>query len=480
MDTHFPIRLLGSKLNPDEHRIGELIKRVLEETEDLDSGLRNPQEPATSQALRVSQIMEVLNLRETQQHRGFKIPQSIQLEEPEDAVHAALRAHSFEQLGHLALSLNMWKTAVSLSGSKCPSDWLYEYERIKRACDHIPADKTMPPVERRAAAGLSLASFRHKYSQQQQAVVITGLGPHLVSDQGHAWLLSNVPNKQVGVYKHGTHQSRDSDTDVVFMKIGEYLNHLEASPNDSLYLYDTSIPKSVASLLEHLRIPRYFCHDYRTQCMDSAPWAHNWPSLFVGAKGSSSSLHVDQWHGNFWMVVVSGRKRWVLFHPEDTALLYPSWSRGTLAPAFPSLQELEQNPERYPDFVRARRTEVIVSAGDVLFVPGGTPHFVENLDITIAYAGNYIDESNIETALEDIRVLGLRDPVFKSAFDALNRVEFDQTVGCHDELLSEHQLVVPFEDYVSGVSASWPLNPVLNCSFHQPPSDEKVRVSDEL
>ena len=39
-------------------------------------------------------------------------------------------------------------------------------------------------------------------------------------------------------------------------------------------------------------------------------------------------------HGNFWMVMVSGRKRWILFHPDDVALLYPDWSRGTVCVAY--------------------------------------------------------------------------------------------------------------------------------------------------
>jgi len=60
----------------------------------------------------------------------------------------------------------------------------------------------------------------------------------------------------------------------------------------------------------------------------------SWPSLFVGAAGTCSSLHVDQWHGHFWMVMVAGRKRWTLFHPDDIEMLYPDYSRGTLYVAF--------------------------------------------------------------------------------------------------------------------------------------------------
>ena len=85
-----------------------------------------------------------------------------------------------------------------------------------------------------------------------------------------------------------------------------------------------------------------------------------------------------------------------MFHPADVDLLYPSYARGTLAPAFPSLRELETDQRKYPLFAKARKTVVVISAGEVLWVPGGTPHFVENLDHSIAYAGNFVDGSNYD------------------------------------------------------------------------------------
>ena len=72
------------------------------------------------------------------------------------------------------------------------------------------------------------------------------------------------------------------------------------------------------------------------------------------------------------MYCLFGCKRWTLFHPDDIALLYPDWSHGGLHPRFPSLYELQARPDRYPLFRTARRREVIIHPGEVLFVPGGT------------------------------------------------------------------------------------------------------------
>ena len=104
--------------------------------------------------------------------------------------------------------------------------------------------------------------------------------------------------------------------------------------------------------------------------------------MFIGLKGTGSSLHIDSFNANFWMLQVEGRKKWVFFHPDDVPLLYPTWERGTMDPNFPPLEDLRANP-KYHLFHRARQYEIILEPGEVLFVPAGTPHYVDNLTLTI-------------------------------------------------------------------------------------------------
>ena len=42
---------------------------------------------------------------------------------------------------------------------------------------------------------------------------------------------------------------------------------------------------------------------------------------------------------------------------------------------------------------------VTLTAGQVLFVPAGSPHRVENLEESVAVSGNMVDESNLEECL---------------------------------------------------------------------------------
>ena len=146
-----------------------------------------------------------------------------------------------------------------------------------------------------------------------------------------------------------------------------------------------------------------------------------------------------------------------------------SQAGGQLAPKFPSFHEMRANPQAFPHFHRARRTETIVSAGQVLFVPGGTPHYVENLDNTIAYAGNFLDDVNYDRAIADLGVLGLLDPGIRQACADIDSVEYDGELGCHAGALDPRQLVVPYFDYQSGESARWPLAPPCEAAFEGGP-----------
>ena len=87
------------------------------------------------------------------------------------------------------------------------------------------------------------------------------------------------------------------------------------------------------------------------------------PSIFVGNKGTKADIHIDGLASNFWMYLAQGQKRWVMYHPEDSAGL--------------SLEELEGNED-------VRRVEFILKEGEVLYVPHLSPHHVENLSVTVA------------------------------------------------------------------------------------------------
>ena len=227
------------------------------------------------------------------------------------------------------------------------------------------------------------------------------------------------------------------------MLLSELIARIAAGTAAGLYMYDIGLSKRLPSLLQALRIPRHFAHCHLKRTRLAHAFSTSWPTLFLGARGTRSTLHLDAWQGHFWMYTLFGCKRWTLFDPEDLPLLYPDWSAGKLHPSFPSLHQLQARPDLYPLFRYARRTEVIVHPGEVLFVPGGTPHAVENLTDSLAIAGNFVDESNLEMALAEMRTLGLRDASLGAVAAALEEMEIGDDEGMEEHVRPLAEQVVP-------------------------------------
>jgi hypothetical protein len=112
------------------------------------------------------------------------------------------------------------------------------------------------------------------------------------------------------------------------------------------------------------------------------------------------------------MLLVEGRKRWTFFSASDMPALRPT---------FP----FSFDPVFQPDVLettRARPFEVDLVAGELLFVPAGSPHAVRNLTTTVALSGNYVDESNIATSLQALWRDGLTCPRSRALHKALSDI----------------------------------------------------------
>ena len=254
-------------------------------------------------------------------------------------------------------------------------------------------------IPRVACTDLSLAAFRRDYVALGRPVVITGLPTteYGAESESCEWLRKHAGSKKVTVCLNGSHKKACGAAGADLMDLNDHLDRVfsEAPEGQGTYLYDCSVPIKLPSLMGALRIPRYFVHDYMQRTMSSHLFSRSWPSLFVASKGTKSALHLDQWHGNFWMVMVRGTKRWVIWEPEDVPFLAPDWSRGTLDPAMPDLAVQQADPVKFPFLPYARSQRVDLGPGEVLFVPGGCAHIVENMTPTVAFAGNFVDSSNI-------------------------------------------------------------------------------------
>ncbi|CAH1241419.1 KDM8 [Branchiostoma lanceolatum] len=103
----------------------------------------------------------------------------------------------------------------------------------------------------------------------------------------------------------------------------------------------------------------------------------------------------------------TGRKRWLFFQKEDLPLLYPCYNHST-DPTF-DVDVFNPDLQKYPLLSQTHPRECILQPGELLFVPAGCPHRVENLDKSLAVSGNFVDESNIQVVKQELRINALKD-----------------------------------------------------------------------
>ena len=66
--------------------------------------------------------------------------------------------------------------------------------------------------------------------------------------------------------------------------------------------------------------------------------------------------------------------------------------------------------DKYPLLSRTTPLQCTLQPGELLFVPYGCPHRVENLEDSLAMSANFVDLSNFHVVLEELRANSLLDP----------------------------------------------------------------------
>eukprot|EP00930_Biecheleria_cincta_P084577 TRINITY_DN74024_c0_g1_i1.p1 TRINITY_DN74024_c0_g1~~TRINITY_DN74024_c0_g1_i1.p1 ORF type:complete len:415 (+),score=46.89 TRINITY_DN74024_c0_g1_i1:45-1289(+) len=181
--------------------------------------------------------------------------------------------------------------------------------------------------------------------------------------------------------------------------IKDLLQSQRKGKGESLYLHDASIATLCPDLGKRLKVPKFFLSevDVLFNLQERCPPSH--PALFVGRKGSRTMLHVDFEHTRFWMAILQGRKRWQFVHPDDRWRLYPTAASEAAGERF-QVDLLHPNFTRWPLLEGLRVLTAETGPDDIMFVPETWAHQVENIEDTVAYTINYVDEFNFAGYLE--------------------------------------------------------------------------------
>jgi histone arginine demethylase JMJD6 len=114
--------------------------------------------------------------------------------------------------------------------------------------------------------------------------------------------------------------------------------------------------------------------------------------LYIGGEGSSFPvLHFDGLHTHAFIMQVVGRKRFIIYGPEQSPYLYPQSPKYNHSEvANPENADFE----RFPLFRHAVPTTFVLEAGETLFVPAGWWHTAQILAPCISVSVNTANASN--------------------------------------------------------------------------------------
>ena len=142
--------------------------------------------------------------------------------------------------------------------------------------------------------------------------------------------------------------------------------------------------------------------------------------VFIGPAGSHTPVHCAMPCNLF--VQVHGRKRWLLFEPNDFPLLAPNASGHSYYHS--SVQPTAVDEGRYPLFPFANAWEVVLEPGDVFWNPPYMWHCVTNETPSIGFGYRFNNPWLALRASPTLTALrfAARDPnVFQSAYHALRK-----------------------------------------------------------
>jgi hypothetical protein len=148
-----------------------------------------------------------------------------------------------------------------------------------------------------------------------------------------------------------------------YMSFERYLELIEQGPVPfRIFLWN--LFKVAPELINDFSIP---------DIMDG--FLNDYPFMFFGGQGSVTAMHYDIDLSHVFLNQLHGRKRVILFHPDQSKYLYhhPFTVASYVDLNYPDY-------EKYPALAKVQGFETILYPGESLFIPSGYWHYIEYLD----------------------------------------------------------------------------------------------------
>ncbi|PRD55840.1 cupin-like domain-containing protein [Sphingobacterium gobiense] len=215
---------------------------------------------------------------------------------------------------------------------------------------------------------ISKEVFLDKYFKPQKPVLIKGFAKKW--DAYNKWNLDYIyeqANEQiVGLYDNKpADPNKATDEPITRMKMRDYIRLIQTQPSD-LRIFFYIITDKLPELLKNFSYPdlgfKYF---------------KRIPTLFFGGSEARVLMHYDVDLGDLLHFQFEGKKRVLLFPPEEAPFLYKvPFSVHTIY----NVDYEQPDYERFPALRHAKGHEIFMDHGDALFMPSGYWHFNRYLE----------------------------------------------------------------------------------------------------
>lgn len=192
-----------------------------------------------------------------------------------------------------------------------------------------------------------------------------------------------------------------------YFKLSEYASYMKTTSDENPYYLKNCKFHLKTSLQDDYKIPDYFksMHLLLNELNTQRKGIFKLPKrlypdvkipdlswIFIGAKGTMSGLHLDIWDTSAWNAVISGKKVWLFFPPNQSDYLY----NGTVNPFHPDLN-------KYPYYAKTNPILCVQNAGEVVYTPSGWWHAVFNEECGISITENFINATNVNMVKEHFK-----------------------------------------------------------------------------
>ncbi|CUG93348.1 Hypothetical protein, putative [Bodo saltans] len=304
------------------------------------------------------------------------------------------------------------KASSSYGGGECSSDddmgagSVCRPRHAERGAADAPAARwqyksKLKPIPRADGSRMSPDDFQATYERAGVPVILTGIATQ--------WPIYSILQgsfrrmAQPELFRGGT-QDTPMRCEHTTMTAAEYLEYATTQNDERpIYLFDAEFGDALRADSLFTVPPMCAVDDYFNVMGKDRP-KYRW--LIAGPARGGSSFHVDPNMTHAWNACLTGRKRWILFPPnEPPPGVHPSEDMSEVTTPV-SLTEWLMN--FYDESVAKLKNcgyEGVCEEGEVMYVPAGWWHFVVNLEDSVALTQNYVSRTNLPKVIQFLRTM---------------------------------------------------------------------------